>query len=166
MKHLNFCSQQQQRHAGDTNQMVLSCTSSNVLSGVVLSPRTPSVNLSVCHILLQKVRLVRTSEMDNLMSSPDETQRRTDSEHQKVKWRAVQVPSHSPCSLWEQRENLRASVPHAGIPVGKSFLCGETAGSQEPSESDHTEQGREELTTASMATSCSLGSTFPSFTFC
>lgn len=64
--------------------MVLSRTSSNVLSGVVLSPRTPSVNLRVCHILLQKVLLVRTSEMDNLMSSPDETHHGAESEEHKV----------------------------------------------------------------------------------
>lgn len=31
----------------------------------------------------------------------------------------------SPCTLWEQRANLNASVPHWGIPLGKSFFCEE-----------------------------------------
>lgn len=46
-------------------------TSSSVPTGVVLCSSAPSVNLSVCHILLQKCLQLSTWEVDRLMSSPD-----------------------------------------------------------------------------------------------
>lgn len=43
-----------------SNRLFVCHTSSSVPTAAVLSPNTPSVNLSVCHILLQKCLQLRT----------------------------------------------------------------------------------------------------------
>lgn len=66
---------------------ILCRTSTSVCTGAVLSPNTPSVNLRVCHILLQKCLHLRTWEMDKLMSSPDKKAEKKQSITKcKVKW--------------------------------------------------------------------------------
>lgn len=96
-------------------------------------------------------------------------------------WQLVFHESHSPSILWEQRANLSASVPHWGIPWGKSLLCVEADGgggidnrgthefthhiSTQPTSTKKKKKNCAKLTCAFRATICSLGSRLPSITF-
>jgi hypothetical protein len=84
-------------------------------SGTNESSNLSIANLVAFHSLLQNFLYPSTREISKLISRPSAPNQHPD--------RPTHQASHSPPEVYAQSANLNASVPHCGIPLGKSFFC-------------------------------------------